>query len=117
MKWPVLATLFAAPLALAGALGADLVVRTDGNGDMQMGYKDRSSGESTVIVEEVVIIWVCHGSGSATTTMNTMASVTSAKSAAATKTVRLAFLFLMLLLRNCRSRLEVPQALSTHPSR
>jgi hypothetical protein len=87
MKWSVLATLFAAPLALAGILEADLVVRTDSKGNMESSYNNGSGGGSTVIIEEVVIIWVCHGAGSATTTMNTMASETSAKGAVATHTV------------------------------
>jgi len=87
MKWSALATLFAAPLALAGAaIQADLVVRTNGkssNGDMEATYNGYSGG-TTVIVEEVVLIWVCMGGGSTTTTM---ASVTGAKSAIATHTV------------------------------
>lgn len=85
MKWSVLATIFAAPLALAGALQADLVVRTDEKGDMQLGYGNESG--SSIIVEEVVIIWVCRGGGSETTTMNTMSTVANAQSAAATHTV------------------------------
>ena len=68
MKWPALATLFAAPLALAGALQADVVARTGSKVDMDMSYGDDynsgSSGSTTVIVEEIVLIWVCKGGGS-----------------------------------------------------
>jgi hypothetical protein len=91
MKWSALATLFAAPLALAGALQADVVARTSSmgsKGDMDMSYSDSSSGGgTTIIVEEVVLIWVCMGGGSKTTTMNSMSSVTNTKSTMSTHTV------------------------------
>jgi hypothetical protein len=91
MKWSALATLFAAPLALAGALQADVVARTDSKGstDMDMTYKDGYSGGTTVIVEEVVLVWIFMGGASKTTTMNAMTSVTSAKSTMSTHTVSL----------------------------
>ncbi len=90
MKWSAFIPLFAAPLALAGALQADVVARTDSKsstGPMHMTYGNRYSGSTTIIVEEVVLVWICMGGGSKTTTMNTMASVTSAKSAMSTHTV------------------------------
>jgi hypothetical protein len=85
MKWSALASLFAAPLALAGTLQADVVARTDKKGSKDMSYGESygngesyGSGSTTVIVEEVVLIWVCMGGGSSTTTMssvtNTMGS-------------------------------------------
>jgi plastocyanin len=81
MKWSAIATLFAAPLALAGALQADVVARTDhkgSQGDEDMTYGDGyGSGGTTVIVEEVVVVWVCNGGGSTTTTVNSMDSVTN----------------------------------------
>ena len=91
MKWSALATLFAAPLALAGAPQADMVVRTGSvgsKGDMDMTYGDGySSGGTTIVVEEVVVIWVCKGEGSATTTVNSMDSVTNTMGSIATHTV------------------------------
>jgi hypothetical protein len=89
MKWSALATLFAAPLALAGALQADVVARTDkvSKGDTDITYGDGYGGGTTVIVEEVVLIWVCMGGGSKTTTKNSMDTVTSAQNAISTHTV------------------------------
>jgi hypothetical protein len=93
MKWSTLATLFAAPMALAGALQADVVARTNKRyehvdtsyGD---GYGSGSSGSTTVVVvEEVVLIWVCMGGGSKTTTVNSVDSVTNTMSSIATHTV------------------------------
>jgi hypothetical protein len=81
MKWSALAILFAAPLALAGALQADVVARTDhkgSNGDKDGSYGDGyGSGGTAIIVEEVVLVWVCNGGGSITTTINSMDSVTN----------------------------------------
>ena len=68
MKWSAVSVLLAAPLALAGALQADLVARD---------YYDMGS-ESTVIVEEVVVIWSCNGGGEATKTVNQMSTMGSA---------------------------------------
>ncbi len=89
MKWSALATLFAAPLALAGALQADVVAKTEKNYDsgMDMSSSSGYGGETTVIVEEVVLIWVCQGGGEKTTAINAMSSMTSAMSPAATHTV------------------------------
>jgi hypothetical protein len=81
MKWSALATLLAAPLALAGALQADVVARTDhkdSKGDKDASYGDGyGSGGTTIIVEEVVVVWVCNGGGSITTTVNSLDSVTN----------------------------------------
>jgi len=73
MKWSALASLFAAPLVLAGALQADVVARTDSKDSKDMSYGESyGSGSSTIIVEEVVLIWVCMGGGSSTTVMNSV---------------------------------------------
>jgi hypothetical protein len=113
MKWSALATLFAAPLALAGALQADVIARTDKGpkGDLDMTYGDGYSGGTTVIVEEVVLIWVCMGGGSKTTTMNSMDAVTSAQSTMSTHTVSSSWHPFSSGLRYCRSLLEALQAL------
>ena len=88
MKWSALATLFTAPLALAGTLQADVVARSDTKGSNDMSYGDGySSGGTTIIVEEVVVIWVCKGDGSATTTMNSVDSVTNTMGSIATHSV------------------------------
>jgi hypothetical protein len=113
MKWSALATLFATPLALAGAIQADVVARTEINGykgDMDMSYGGGSGSGNTVIVEEVVLIWVCMGGGTKTTTMNSMASVSSANAAASTHTVSFQWRLSGQMLKQCRSLLEVLQA-------
>ena len=120
MKWSALASLFAAPLALAGALQADVVVRTDGQGqrdkDMSYGYGS-SGGSTTVIVEEVVLIWVCNGGGSSTTSMNTMSSVTNTMGSMSTHTVSSRSFLCVLMLRYYRLSLVVMQALYIHQRR
>lgn len=87
MKWSALATLLAAPLALAGALQADVVARTDRKGDMGPSYGDGYNSGTTIIVEEVVLIWVCKGGESTTSTVNSVDSVTNTMGSVATHTV------------------------------
>jgi len=87
MKWSALATLLAAPLALAGALQADVVARTNSKSDMDTSYGDGYNSGTTIIVEEVVLIWVCKGGGSTTSTVNSVDSVTNTMGSVATHTV------------------------------
>lgn len=93
MKWSLATALFAAPLALASALQADLVERTTGKdapkGDVyQKGNKNEyGNGATVVVVEQVVLIWACNGGGEKTTTHNTVATAASAGAPAATHTV------------------------------
>jgi hypothetical protein len=86
MKWSLATALFAAPLALAGALQADLVERTSEK-DMSKGDMYGHGSSTTVVVEEIVVIWVCSGGGGQTTTMNTMTTVAGAMAPAKTHTV------------------------------
>jgi hypothetical protein len=86
MKWSAVSTLLAAPLALAGSLQADVIARNDGK-EMGQGNNYGSSGQSEVIVEQVVLIWSCNGGGQSTKTMNEMSTMGSAPMA--THTVRL----------------------------
>ena len=121
MKWSALATLFAAPLALAGALQADVVARTNhkgSKGDKDVTYGDgngNGSGGTTIIVEEVVVVWVCNGGGSTTTTVNSVDSATNtigSVGSVATHSVSSRPSPYVSMLRYDRSLLEVLQALS-----
>jgi hypothetical protein len=85
MKWSAVSALFAAPLALAGTLQADLVPRTDGK--EMMGDKGYGMGQTEVVVEEIVLVWSCNGGGESTKTMNHVSTMAGA--AMATHTVRL----------------------------
>jgi hypothetical protein len=84
MKWSAVSTLLAAPLALAGSLQADVIARNEGKemrGNMERGknkYGYGSSGQTEVIVEQVVLIWSCNGGGQSTKTVNEMSTMGSA---------------------------------------
>ena len=94
MKWSLAAGLVAAPMALVGAIQADLVERNY-MGDSKKGYgmemESGYGGSSTVVVEETVVVWACNGGGEKTTTMNAMASMTGQMGPAATHTVGVKF--------------------------
>jgi len=82
MKWSAVATLCTAPLALAGALQADVVPRGVA---ADVAVQASSSGSSTVEIEEVIVIWMNSGGGSQTTTMGSTMAMNNV--AAATHTV------------------------------
>jgi hypothetical protein len=102
MRFSTIATLCAAPLALASSLQADLVARgavSEEKGGAQA--KAGSNSGNTVIVQEsnavsvsetqVIVIWINNGGGAATSTVTTtqtvFASSTLAAAAAATHSV------------------------------
>ena len=90
MKLSVLATFFAAPLALAGTLQADVVARTETKGfkgETGITHNEGYSGGTTIIIEEIVLVWICMGGGTQTTTVNSVAAASSAKGSTATHTV------------------------------
>jgi hypothetical protein len=107
MRFAAVAALCAAPLALAGALQAEIVPRgaldlrttgsDSGKGSGDSGKKDSQgnyNGGSNVVnviqadasVTEIIVIWVNNGGGAATQTVGTTIA-TSGAAAAATHTV------------------------------
>ena len=105
MRFSAVAALCAAPLALAGALQAEIAprgaldLRTEGSnsgkGSGDNGKKDNNyNGGNNVVnviqadfsVTEIIVIWVNNGGGAATQTVGTTMA-TSGAAAAATHTV------------------------------
>ncbi|PSS27198.1 hypothetical protein M430DRAFT_130471 [Amorphotheca resinae ATCC 22711] len=88
MRFSAVATLCAAPLALAGTLQADLVER--GAVELETGISisngkggnSKSSGSS---VDEIIVIWVNEGGGAATSTVTNTVTVTDASGTSAAK--------------------------------
>ena len=80
MKWSSVAgLLLTAPLALAATLKADLVERkverNMANSETKCSSSSCSDGYSTtIVVQEVIVIWVNYGGGSKTTTINAASS-------------------------------------------
>jgi hypothetical protein len=76
MKWSSVAgLLLTAPLALAATLKADLVERNMAKSEMKCSSSSCSDGYSTtIVVQEVTVIWVNYGGGSKTTTINAASS-------------------------------------------
>lgn len=89
MRFSAAATLFAAPLALAGSLQADLVARgAMGSESVKAdNVAVEVSGVSSGSTTEVIIIWVNNGGGAATQTVNSAMSVASATQSAVTHQV------------------------------
>ncbi len=100
MRFSAIAALCAAPLALAGALQAEIVargaldLRTEGSDSGKKDSKGNDNGGNNAVnviqpdasVTEIIIIWVNNGGGAATQTVGTTMS-TSGGAAAATHTV------------------------------
>jgi hypothetical protein len=91
MRFSAVATLCAAPLALAGTLQADLVERgaveletgiSISKGSSGKGDDNKSSGSS---VDEIIVIWVNQGGGAATSTVTNTVTVTDASGTSAAK--------------------------------
>jgi len=97
MKWSAAAALCAAPLALASVMDAPLVARgysessgsSSGSsyGSSSSGSKSSVSVGSTIVIEDVLVLWVNLGGDSTTTTMNSYSSMTGSSGSTSTHTV------------------------------
>lgn len=93
----ILTTLCAAPLALAGILKAEVVPRNDNGMSIGNSHGSKNSGSSgssgssvviqETVINEVIVIWVNVGGGAATSTVNTVSSVSSAAGSIKTHSV------------------------------
>jgi hypothetical protein len=90
MKWTAAATLLAVPLALASSVQNMAFVErrheSSKNGGGQSFEVGSGSGKTTIVVEQIVVIWVNYGGGATTAQINS-ASTAAGAAAAATHTV------------------------------